>query len=99
MLCDMNKFWISVAWCGRDRQLVKQLCVAPGCTAADALELSGVMREIEERPSAMGIHGRILGRDGLPSANEYRMRPGDRLELYRPLMADPKELRRMRAKM
>ena len=45
----------------------------------------------------MGIFGQALGTKGLGSAEHHVLREGDRVEIYRPLSADPKEARRKRA--
>ena len=45
----------------------------------------------------MGIFGQALGTKGLKPPKEYEMQPGDRVEIYRPLISDPKEVRRRRA--
>lgn len=65
-----------------------------GSTAADALaasELEPAYRRATGQPVAqMGIFGRKVGRDHI-------MQPGERLALYRPLLADPRQRRRERA--
>jgi uncharacterized protein len=45
----------------------------------------------------MGVFSQALGSKGMPSAKEYVLAEGDRVELYRPLIADPKEMRKQRA--
>jgi putative ubiquitin-RnfH superfamily antitoxin RatB of RatAB toxin-antitoxin module len=57
------------------------------------IERSGIRNEFPEMvvdDKALGIFSRKVGPD-------YIMRAGDRLEIYRPLVADPKEIRRQRA--
>ncbi len=61
-------------------------------TAAEAIELSGIRKlfpGIEAQP-VIGIFSRKVSPD-------YLMQSGDRLEIYRPLLADPKEVRRQKA--
>jgi len=53
--------------------------------------------EIDIENVTMGIFSQILGSKGLPGADEYIMKPRDRVEIYRPLVADPKEVRKQRA--
>ena len=45
----------------------------------------------------MCIRDSTLGERGLAVAEEYKVKQGDRIEIYRPLLADPKEVRRQRA--
>jgi uncharacterized protein len=69
------------------------LRLAPGATAADAVRASGLAErhpEIDLERQKIGIHGRVVKR-------EARLSDGDRVEIYRPLLAEPKEARRRRA--
>ena len=64
-----------------------------GATIREAVERSGVLMrhpQIDCTTARVGILGRRSGWDAL-------LRDGDRVEIYRPLQADPKELRRRRA--
>ena len=45
----------------------------------------------------MGIFGQALGSKGLSPARQYVLQPRDRVEIYRPLIIDPKEVRKQRA--
>ena len=45
----------------------------------------------------MGIFSQVLGSKGLADADVYELQQGDRVEIYRPLTLDPKEIRRRRA--
>jgi len=62
-----------------------------GCTVADALKAGGLLR-----PLPRGEFGRV-GVWGKHVAPETRLRDMDRVEIYRPLIADPKQVRRDRA--
>lgn len=67
--------------------------VAPGATIADAIRASDIQRlfpEIDPDNNKVGVFSRIKS----PQAG---VRDGDRIEIYRPLRADPKEARRRRA--
>lgn len=55
-----------------------------GATVRDALRACGLPG------SAFGVFGKVVGAD-------TRLKDGDRVEIYRPLTADPKEQRRQRA--
>jgi putative ubiquitin-RnfH superfamily antitoxin RatB of RatAB toxin-antitoxin module len=63
----------------------------PGTTVREAIGLAGVLaRHTQIDLSRTGIWGRRCGLDDA-------VRDGDRIELYRPVTADPKEARRRRA--
>jgi putative ubiquitin-RnfH superfamily antitoxin RatB of RatAB toxin-antitoxin module len=69
------------------------LILAPGATVADALARAALTPEFAgmgDSAAQVGIFGRIVNR-------EQVLRQGDRVELYRPLAADPKTARRKRA--
>ena len=69
------------------------LRLARGATAADALRASGVLErhpEIDLGRHKVGIYGRVVSAEALLS-------DGDRVEVYRPLVLEPKEARRRRA--
>ncbi|WP_454830719.1 RnfH family protein [Pseudoxanthomonas wuyuanensis] len=74
------------AWPRRYQSVTVEL--AAGARVADALQASGLMGDAEE--CAYAVFGAIATAD-TPLAD------GDRLELLRPLQADPKEARRRRA--
>jgi len=67
--------------------------LVPGATVGDAIHASGVLRdcaEIDLARNAVGVWGRA--RSLTTPLND-----GDRVEIYRPLIADPKDARRRRA--
>jgi len=67
--------------------------VAPGTTLAEAIEQSGINKhfpEIDLETVRVGVWGKIARPDA-------KLQPGDRVEIYRPLIADPKEARKKRA--
>lgn len=71
-------------------QTVLPLSVPAGCTAGEALDASGIFAlhpQVDAARCAIGIFGREVGRD-------RRLRDGDRIEVLRPLMLDPRERRR-----
>ena len=60
-------------------------------TVLDAVQASGLLRRLPPLvPGCLGIWGRAV-------TPETRLRDRDRVEIYRPLIADPKEERRERA--
>jgi putative ubiquitin-RnfH superfamily antitoxin RatB of RatAB toxin-antitoxin module len=77
-----------------DRQKLVALQVSAGSTVADAIEQSMILQEFEGfelDPAKVGIFGRKAVVTDL-------LRAGDRVEIYRSLIADPKESRRQRAR-
>ena len=75
-------------------QTVRRVHVAPGTTIAQAIAASGIVAhhpEIGRTALQAGIYGQ---RKPLTTL----LRDGDRIEIYRPLTADPKQARRTRAR-
>lgn len=86
-------FWVEVAYATPEKQAILRIEVPPGCTVERAIELSGIREQFPEmvvRDNAVGIFSRKVPLD-------HTLRAGDRVEIYRPLIADPKEARRRRA--
>lgn len=92
---------VEVAYALPDRQKLLTLQVPLGTTAREAVKLSAIGDEFPEanvENDPLGIFGQALGVRGMPAAEAYQLREGDRVEIYRPLIADPKEVRKQRAK-
>lgn len=91
---------VEVAYALPDRQRILTVQVKPGCTALQAAELSGITREFPELDLAgsdMGIFSKNLDGKQLSAPAEYVLKAKDRVEIYRPLQADPKVARAQRA--
>ena len=86
---------VEVAWATPERQLIVPVTVPAGTTAAEAVRLSGIEREIGEE----GLAERPLGVFGKRVKPGHVLAEGDRVEIYRPLKADPKVVRRELAAM
>lgn len=85
---------IEVAYALPDKQRIISLDVPEGTTAQQAAELSGITDEfpgLELQGAAMGVFGKAV------KAIDYQVQAGDRVEIYRPLLVDPKEVRKARA--
>jgi putative ubiquitin-RnfH superfamily antitoxin RatB of RatAB toxin-antitoxin module len=82
-----------VAYGTRERQCVLEVGVAPGTTIEQAIRASGIL----ERYPQIDLATQAVGIFGERAALSERVRDGDRVEIYRPLVADPKEARRRRA--
>jgi putative ubiquitin-RnfH superfamily antitoxin RatB of RatAB toxin-antitoxin module len=88
-----NKIKIEVVYALPHEQTLLQLDVPQASTIADAIKLSGLMDkypEIDLAKSKFGLYGKL-------SKTDTVLREKDRIEIYRPLIADPKEVRRKRA--
>lgn len=84
---------IEVAYALPQKQELVQLTLPPGCTAQQAIDASGLRQkypEIDLAKNKVGIFGKL-------SKLDTPLRDRDRVEIYRPLIADPKEVRRKRA--
>lgn len=91
---------VEVAYALPHRQKIIALQVPAGTTAMESVVQSGIVDvfpEIDLESAKMGIFGQALGTRGLKEPNGYVMEPLDRVEIYRPLTADPKEVRKRRA--
>lgn len=99
-MTDIEPISVEVAYARPDKQKIVSLLVEPGTTAQLAVERSNInvfFPEINLSQVKLGLFGQALGTKGLKPAEQYEMQPGDRIEIYRPLIADPKEVRRKRA--
>ena len=84
---------IEVAYARPDRHELVELRLPEGATLRQALEASGLLRKYPEIDLARGKFGIFAKLSGIDSV----LRDRDRVEIYRPLIADPKEVRRQRA--
>jgi len=75
------------------RQELVSLDVARGTTVAEAINISGLPEMFE----GFELDLKSVGVFGQKADPEQVLREGDRVEIYRPLIADPKEVRRQRA--
>ncbi|MDN5850034.1 MAG: RnfH family protein [Nitrococcus sp.] len=85
---------VEVAYATADEQVILALQARPGITVEEAIRRSGIQQrfvEIDLTRQKVGVFSR-------PVELTQRLRNNDRVEIYRPLRADPKEMRRQRAK-
>jgi len=81
---------IGVAYADKFKRLWLQLEVPDGSTVREAIERSGLLPqfpEIDLNTQEVGIFGRIVKLDA-------RVSDGDRVEIYRPITADPETVER-----
>lgn len=99
-MSDNDMITVEVAYALPDRQRILELQVPVGTTAMEAVRQSGIEQlfpELEVEKANLGVFSQVLGTKGLAPASDYQLRERDRIEIYRPLIADPKEARRKRA--
>lgn len=86
---------VEVAFALPEKQAIIALKVPSGTTMYEAARLSGITDKfpgINLDNSSMGIFGKAEA-----NPKETILKEGDRVEIYRPLIADPKEVRKKRA--
>jgi putative ubiquitin-RnfH superfamily antitoxin RatB of RatAB toxin-antitoxin module len=85
---------VEVAYALPEDQRIVSLSVPEGTTALEAARLSGLVEHfpdlVLDDAARLGIFGQLIS----PS---QALSEGDRVEIYRPLIADPKEVRKARA--
>lgn len=89
-----DRIEVEVAYATPGKQLILPVSVAEGATVMDAIKHSGINElfpEIVDMDDLkLGVFGKICKADRVLQA-------GDRVEIYRQLIADPKEVRKQRA--
>lgn len=83
---------IEIAYARSQHSIVKSLSVPAGALISDALSLAAADQDfagVDWTTSAVGIFGKVAPRD-------QPLKDGDRIEIYRPLVDEPKLARRKR---
>lgn len=86
---------VEVVYALADQQITLSLRLDPGATVRQAIDASNLLAsrpEIDIDKAGVGIWGQRVAQD-------HVLRDGDRVEVYRPLIADPKVSRRERARL
>jgi hypothetical protein len=84
---------VEVVYARDDRQSLISLEVKEGTSVKEAIELSGILethKQIDLSKDRLGIFSKFATLDTV-------LREKDRVEIYRPLIADPKKVRKERA--
>ena len=84
---------VEIVYAQPQRSIAKSLTVQPGARIADALAQAAsdqAFSGVDFSGAAVGIFGKVAPRDQL-------LKEGDRIEIYRPLLEEPKLARRQRA--
>ncbi|NIA52561.1 RnfH family protein [Massilia sp. TW-1] len=92
-MAEPGELQVVVAYATAQHEFVRPLRVTPGTTVGEAIERSGVLAsfpDINLVTQPVGIYGKKKALDTV-------LRERDRIEIYRPLVADPKDSRRKRA--
>lgn len=88
-------FAVEVALALPERQWLLNLRLEEGATAEQAVLASRLLEQLppeQRRVYQVGIFGKLVAKPA-----EHHLVEGDRVEIYRPLLADPKESRKRRA--
>lgn len=90
----MNRLqYVWVVYCAEDQQCLVKLPFVPDMTALQAVEQSGLkLKNILPEPLRLGIFSLKID-----DPATYVLSAGDRVEIYRPLKLNPKDVRRRRA--
>ncbi|MDU6412269.1 MAG: RnfH family protein [Yersiniaceae bacterium] len=89
----MPEIRVEVVYALPERQYLRSIKLEEGSSVEQAIVASGLLEqrpEIDLTVNKVGIYSR-------PVKLADKVNEGDRVEIYRPLIADPKELRRQRA--
>ena len=89
----MSEIRVEVVYALPERQYLRTVKLEEGSNVEQALLASGLLelrKDIDLKKNKLGIYSR-------PVKLVDTVNDGDRIEIYRPLIADPKELRRIRA--
>jgi len=92
-MADVDLIKVEVAYALPEEQIILGFEVAEGSTIEQAITISGILEkypDIDLSRQKVGIFGKLKKMDQV-------LRAGDRVEIYRPLIADPKEVRKQRA--
>ncbi|MDT3735690.1 MAG: RnfH family protein [Denitratisoma sp.] len=92
-MAESESLLIEIAFALPHRQELVHVQLPAGSTVQQAIEASGLMQkysEIDLKRNKVGVFGKL-------SKLDAPLRDRDRVEIYRPLIADPKEVRKKRA--
>lgn len=100
MSADAQTIAVEVAFALPHEQRIISLHVLPGTSALEAVHQSGILAALpllDIETAVLGIFSRILDGKSSPLPEDYMLQAGDRVEIYRPLQLDPKQVRLLRA--
>lgn len=88
-----ERFHVEVVFAESDKQILLDVVVEPGTTVAEVIAASGIEQRFDTEnldSFPVGIWGRVVDRG-------HEVQSGDRVEIYRPLVIDPRKARRQLA--
>ena len=94
----MHNISVSVVYATKEKQWLFETIVARGTSAQELIEMSDFFAQIEDLKGG-GIDALTIGVYTEKVTMDYLLEEGDRVEIYRPLTADPKQVRRQLALM
>jgi uncharacterized protein len=92
-LTNSDHITVEVAFALPQQQLIIPVQVSPETTAEEAIKLSGIMKKFPE----IDLAKHHIGIFGVRKTLDTKLQHLDRVEIYRDLIADPKEVRKQRA--
>ncbi len=92
-MAHAEKIQVEVAYALLQKQVILGLEVEPDATLEQVIRASGILEQFPEIDLAQNKVG-VFGKLGKLTDT---LHPGDRVEIYRPLIADPKLVRKQRA--
>jgi uncharacterized protein len=93
-MSNPKKIQIEIVYARSDKQILRHFEMSEPCTIESALEISGFLTEhpeLIEKNLTVGIFGKKMPLSTI-------IQEGDRIEIYRPLILDPKTARLIRVK-
>lgn len=90
---NADSIQVEVAYALADRQVILKQVVARNATVESVIRASGILQQFPD----IDLATNKVGVFGKPVRLGDTLHPGDRVEIYRPLIADPKEVRKQRA--
>ncbi|MBR9856852.1 MAG: RnfH family protein [Gammaproteobacteria bacterium] len=89
----VNLIRVEIVYALPQQQTVLSMKVPAGDSVRQVIEQSGILQQYPE----IDLDSNMVGVFGRQVKLEQSLVDGDRIEIYRPLLADPKEIRRRRA--
>ena len=93
-MSDQETIAVEVAYALPEKQAIVPVLVPEGATALEAAQRSRIAEQFDDLQISDDLKMGIFGK---PVSPGQVLRAGDRVEIYRPLKADPKEVRKARA--
>ena len=88
-----DRITVEVAYALPERQSLLTLVVEQQSTVRQVIEQSGILQQFND----IDLNEQKVGIWSRPVKLDDTVKAGDRVEIYRPLIADPKDMRRRRA--